>query len=192
MGRPSKPHGLLDDGSQLTLIRSDIASRLGLSGPKEQLKLTTFHGKDPKMITHRLSLSISAMDNSVSFKIPEVHSVDELNISPIRAKIATLKTRWRHLSDLNLCETDERDVTMIIGRNVRGAHDVFDLRRDDTIEDAPDGILTPFGWIAVGCTGKANTNGRGVFHIGSLKICDHDLQLHESSTWSTEALGTNP
>ena len=193
-GKTVETHGLLDNGSQLTLIRNDIASRLGLSGPTEHLKFTTFHGKDPNMITQRLSLSISAMGNSVSFKIPEAHSVDELYISPIRANIATLKTRWRHLSDHNLCDTDERDVTMIIRRYVRGAHDVFDLRRDKTTEDAPDGILTPFGWIAVGCTGKANTEGRGVFHIGSLKICDHDLQLHESVDrfWSTEALCTKP
>ena len=150
-GKTVETNGLLDSGSQLPLIRNDIAPRLRFSGPKQQLKSGTFHGKDPKMITQRLLLSVSAMDNSASFQVPEVYSVDELNISPIRANIATLKARWRHLSDLNLSETDDKDVTMII-----------DMRRDENIENASDGILTPFGWIAVGCTGKATAEVKGI------------------------------
>ena len=56
-GKTVETHGLLDNGSQLTLIRNVIVSRLGLSGPKEHLKFTTFHGKDPKIFGAQLSPS---------------------------------------------------------------------------------------------------------------------------------------
>ena len=195
-GKTIETHALLDTVSQLTLVRDDIVAKLGLSGPKQNLEFGTFHGIDPKVVTQRVSLSISSMDNSASFSIAEAYSLTQLNLSPISVNISQLKSRWDHLVDVDLCETERKEVTMIIGIDVRGAHDVFDIRRAEGELHAPDGILTPFGWIAVGTAGQQVTETRTVnmVNIGNIPACDHDLQLHESVDrfWSTEALGTRP
>ena len=188
-GKTIETHALLDTVSQLTLVRDDIVAKLGLSGPKQNLEFGTFHGIDPKVVTQRVSLSISSMDNSASFSIAEAYSLTQLNLSPISVNISQLKSRWDHLVDVDLCETERKEVTMIIGIDVRGAHDVLDIRRAEGDLHASDGILTPFGWIAVGTAGLQVTETRTVnmFNIGNIPTCDHDLQLHESVDrfWST-------
>ena len=85
-------------------------------------------------------------------------------------------------------------MAILIGMNVRGAHDIFDIRRSNDTGSAPDGILTPFGWIAVGTTGPSPPEERRIFHIGNVETCDHYLKLHESVDrfWGTESLGTVP
>ena len=91
-GRTVETHALLDTGSQLTLVRHDIAEKLGASGPQQNLTFGTFHGRDPKVATRRVSMSISAMDNSSSFFVAAAYSVEQLNMSPVRVSTAQLKS----------------------------------------------------------------------------------------------------
>ena len=102
------------------------------------------------------------MDNSASFSIAEALSLIQLHQSPISVNISQLKSKWDHLVDLNLCETESKEVTMIIGIEVRGARDVFDIRSAEGENNAPDGILMPFGWIAVGTSGQQVAETRTV------------------------------
>ena len=54
--------------------------------------------------------------------------------------------------------------------------------------------MTPFGWIAVGSTGRKIEVAGSSFHVGNASPCDHDFELHNSVDrfWSTVTLGTCP
>ena len=193
-GKCIETNALLDTGSQLTLLRSDIASKIGLDGPCKKLKFGTFHGLDHQIDTKRISFSVTSIDNSSSFNVEEAYSISCLNLSSIVVNTSQLKSTWSHLKDLNIMQTERKDVALLIGMNVRGAHDVFQTRRATCKGPAPDGVLTPFGWIAVGSTGrKIEVAGRS-FHVSNSRPCNHDFELCDSVDrfWSKEALGTCP
>ena len=74
-GKCIETHALLDTGSQLTLLRNDIANKIGFDGPCKKLKFGTFHGLDPQKDTKRIFFSVTSIDNSSSFNVEEAYSI---------------------------------------------------------------------------------------------------------------------
>ena len=120
---------LLDNGSQLSLIRKGVAKKLDLRGQKEDPSFGNFHGFDPKIPVTRVKFLISSFENSCSFSVNEAYAIETLNINTNSMDAESLKRNYGHLSDLPLPYTDKRDVTVLIGMNIRGAHEVFDSRK---------------------------------------------------------------
>ena len=165
-GKFVETKALLDSGSQLTLVRQDIVDELGLEGPTQDLRFGTFHGIDPKIPTKKVSFVISSKDNSFSVSVGEAYSVAALNVSPGEVDLLKQQTQWEHLSDLELVPVDPKEVTVLLGMNVRPAHDKFDSRKPKDRSEEPEAVLTPFGWVVVGPTGKKNSTGRrSCFHL---------------------------
>ena len=190
-GRFFETKALLDSGSQLTLVRQDVVDKLGLEGTTQDIRFGTFHGMDPKIHTKKVSFLLSSKDSAFSVSVNEAYSVEALNISPGEVDLNQLRSRWEHLSDLDLVPVDLSDVTVLIGMNVRPAHDTFDSRKPKDRSEAPEAVLTPFGWVVVGPTGKKTYNGPGrCFHLSaSTEERDERLNAQVERFWSTESLG---
>jgi len=98
---------------------------------------------------------VSSRDNSVTFPVNEAYAIPDLNVAQNEVNIQDLKHRWNHLTGLDLSPFDPKEVTVLLGMNVRGAHDVLDSKKPENREESPEAVLTPFGWIVVGPTGLA-------------------------------------
>ena len=187
-GRFVETKTLLDSGSQL--IPQDVVDELGLEGTTQNIRFGTFHVMDPEIHTKKVSFLLSSKDGAFSVSVNEVYSVEALNISPGEVDLNQLRSRWEHLSDLDLAPVDLSDVTVLIEMNVRPAHDNFDSRKPDRSE-APEAVLTPFGWEVVGPTGKKTYNGQGrCFHLSaSTEERDERFNAQVERFLSTESLG---
>lgn len=103
----------------------------------------------------------------------------------------SVKKEWNNLADLDLPSFDSVFVTVIIGRDIRGAHRILEESCHSGDTD-PDAILTPFGWCVAGSVPSR------VFEASERRPCIYqihfqpsDLELREdiARLWKTEALG---
>ncbi len=72
--------GILDQGSQASLILDKISNKLKLDGPTQSSPLATFHGNDPKNKVKCVSFNILTADSSRSFEVKSAYTVPRLQI----------------------------------------------------------------------------------------------------------------
>ena len=63
-GRSWIGYGLLDPGSQVSMITNALADELGLKGEKIATRIGTYHGRDPLANAAKVSFKISSIDKS--------------------------------------------------------------------------------------------------------------------------------
>ena len=71
---------MLDSGSDASLIRVDIAHKLGLKGKSNSLLFGTFHGAE-RVKSTMVSFKISAIDESFTFEVNNAFTIPILNAS---------------------------------------------------------------------------------------------------------------
>ena len=104
--RTIETFALLDTGSEVSLIRTDVARSLGLRGSPFTMKGGTFHGSDSCMEVERVDFVVSPVSGSPQFMVKNALSVPLLNVSNRRSNWPELKKRWPHLSELDIKATN--------------------------------------------------------------------------------------
>ena len=166
--------GLLDSGSDATLIRKSLASELGLIGTPSTITISTVSGK------------ASAATELVNFEIEPHFPVDDV----IQAKAWTVKElpdagsanissnmleRWNHLKDIELPIFDRSRVDILLGMNVPVVHWVMDRRTAGSRD--PYAIKTPLGWTILGPIGV--NNGVNVCQVNINKVDIKEKRLYK-------------
>jgi hypothetical protein len=186
--------GILDQGSQASLILEKISKKLKLDGPTQSSPLATFHGNDPKNIVKCVSFNILTTDSSRSFEVKSAYTVPRLQIQTTSLNWPTVKHQWNHLCDIEPINADTKEIGVLLGRDVLRFHDVLDSRYPADGVEAPDGIKTHFGWCVTGPVATAALHP--TLHINALSITQQlsDQALHDvvNQFWLTESFGVRP
>ena len=179
-------HALLDTGSEVSLIRKDIAEKLELQGPDKQLSFGTFNGNDPKITVSQVQFEVCSFDQSYVLPINKAFVVPKLNLSHRSVHNLQAACKWSHLSDLVLTSAEDADVTVLIGFDAPEAHVQLEVRRPPT-QSAPMGILTHFGWTIVGTIGAPQSHPR----VNPIRISSSDDNTDTllERFWSIEEMG---
>ncbi|XP_057380662.1 uncharacterized protein LOC130703059 [Daphnia carinata] len=149
-GRTWTGYGLLDPGSQISMITSALANELGLQGEKGISIIGTYHGRDPTAHTTKVSFRISSLDKSSSFEIPNCYSVPVLKIKNENVDLKKLVKDWPHLAGLKVPAQNSVDVNVLIGSCDMAPQEVLEIKRDPLNERAPRSLRTAFGWCIAG------------------------------------------
>ncbi|XP_057372209.1 uncharacterized protein LOC130693104 [Daphnia carinata] len=149
-GRTWTGYGLLDPGSQISMITNALANELGLQGEKGISIIGTYHGRDPTAHTTKVSFRISSLDKSSSFEIPNCYSVPVLKIKNENVDLKKLVKDWPHLAGLKVPAQNSVDVNVLIGSCDMAPQEVLEIKRDPLNERAPRGLRTAFGWCIAG------------------------------------------
>ena len=108
-------YGMLDTGSTCSLILSDVANKLGLDGPLEGIILNGIQ-KTSQLFAKRVNLQVSPANNfGVRYDVNGALTVDCLNVPEKKVDLNDLKSKFIHLSDLELPMVDGSQVTVLIG-----------------------------------------------------------------------------
>jgi hypothetical protein len=176
----------LDDGSEGSLILASLAKKLGLDGPSHFTTIGTFHGHDPKLNVKKVRFIVYSRDKSAKFQVSSF-AVPKLNLSKKKVHWPTVKAEWKHIEDLELPAVDTSLVTILLGRNVRGVHQVSEERLAPPDTNGPDAYLTPFGWCVAGPVPLKLVQFNQI-SINMLRI-DADQQLRDdvAQLWKTES-----
>ena len=149
-GQSIQALALLDTGSEITMLKKEIADKLGLKGPKESSQISTFHARDPTVETRRVSFKISSLDQSNEFDIEDCYAVPTLNLTKRATNYGKLVRDFPHLAGLPLAASGAAEVAVLIGADHPIMHEVLETRIDLLKKRAPRAIRTPFGWCVIG------------------------------------------
>jgi len=181
---------LLDNGSEATLVRKDIADLLGLQGEPRRVTFGTFKGKDAEEETRLVDFSISAIDDSATFNIVDAYVVPRLKISNRCSKLEESVRQLDYLAKIEFPRVPVGSVTVLLGMDVQDAHIVKEVRRPPPGQAGPNAVLTPFGWCPVGKL--SGVNRRRARAINFTSLADSDLQEMVNRFWNTESFGVVP
>lgn len=148
-GRTFPTLGLLDLGSEATLILEDLLLKTGLSGTSDSL----YFGSclEYKIVhTQLVKYVILSVYRKYEFRVEEAIVVQSIKGSERRIDWPKMKSLWEHLADLDLPEINSNLVGVLIGMDVDEAHLRLATKTSQESSGTPKGILTPFGWEVVG------------------------------------------
>ena len=186
--------GMLDTGSDASLISSDVADQLGLRGEVKPMTFGTFHGSE-NIESAVVNFKLSAVNDSATFDLTQAYTIPRLNASTKVANWDRIKAAWENTYGIELSSGPEEKVTVLIGADVPGAHEHIEIKKPPRGVAGPYAVLTPFGWSLFGkvpspnhCRGgSASISTRHVCRIQGPK-CD-DLEQIVSDFWKLESLG---
>ena len=149
-GRQVNVLALLDPGSQVTLLKSDVAAKLGMKGVNRSLKVKTVQKNVAKMQATQVSFTILSADPAVEFTVECAYAVQDLSLMHKAVGLQRLKREWRHLAGVEFAPQKSTSIELLIGMDVTAAHEILELKKPAQGVDGPRAIRTPFGWCVIG------------------------------------------
>ena len=140
-------NALLDTGSDTTLLRSDIATKLQLKGEDRKLNISSALSHRKNVSSKIVTFDIKLDEPAKSFDI-KAWVLESLNLPKVQYDVNEMKSKFSYLADITFPEFKEDEVTLLIGTNF-----IDLLLHRDYIKGKigePIAIKTAFGWILVG------------------------------------------
>ena len=182
----------INTGSDTTLLRSDIATKLQLKGEDKKLNIISAlsHRKnvDSKIVTFDIKLDEPAK----SFDI-KAWVVESLNLPKVQYDVNEMKSKFSHLAGITFPEFKEDEVTLLIGTNYMDL-----LLHRDYIKGKigePMAIKTVFGRTLVGSDINVNCNFENFKNTNvycNFTTNFDDLNKNICKFWEIESYGTLP
>ena len=142
--------GLLDDGSNVSLISEKMVQKLGFEGPRKTIHVGGIGGKGVSHQACQVQAQVEHLNGRIRCttrftSMPQ--PVGHLTMTDW----AVIKQHWEHLNDVPFPELPaDPTVHLLIGNDFGYAHrSIREIwSKDDRV--APVARLTPFGWTATG------------------------------------------
>ena len=158
---------LLDTGADSSLIRRDLAERLGLDGKTENIHLNTPLGEANKRCTN-VTFRVQSLDGVEVLDVKTAYTVEAILDGPVSVPSTKTLARWNHLRGVEFPTATSPGVDVLIGLNVPEAHWVLKQRRGSRGDPYAD--KTPLGWVLRGPLNKDNQKGIRAFAMCSTLI----------------------
>jgi len=190
-------YAVLDNGSETTLITKTISEELGIDGPTQLRRFKWFDHHEEEKEVKMVNFTFANESGSKSFDVKNGFIVERLTISERKCDWPTIKTQYDHLSLLDLPAIDSSLVTVLIGRDVRDANDILKYAKPPSGVDAPEAILTHFGWCVIGPV-PDRLFSHDIFYdatsVCKVSVVPTDTEMKDliERFWSTESFGVTP
>lgn len=147
-GQNRRIYAFLDDGSDSSYLRTDVAESLGLTVEKNELTLSTLVNKATKLDSGLVGVTISSLDGNVQAKIG-VRTLGEMCDGLVAPNWHSLRDQWDHLRGIEFPKVAGRKkVDLLIGSD----HPELTLSLEERIGKPGEPVArrTPLGWTCVG------------------------------------------
>lgn len=142
-------YALLDNGSDVTLIRSGCLKLLGLNEEQSSVVVQTVSGNKATRVI-KTPFEVYSLDQTEHVKIQGALVVSQIPGHKPTKTIMSSLVKWPHLSDVPLEVIDSGEVVLLIGCDVPEAHWVLDQRLGG--RKNPYAVKTLLGWTVFGPT----------------------------------------
>ena len=180
-------YALLDNASRGTIISKNIANSLGLKGPPQLVTVNTVVEKTSEHFQLvRFELQ-SATGTGEIIKVEEGLVSEKFNI-PERCLPEDIdNSRYPHLKDIEIPEVQVKAVSILIGKDVVYAHEVFEVRKPTSPDNRLKALRGPLGWVVTGVVeGHPSSKEISV----NFTNCKKNLRELDEDFWKLEAFGT--
>ena len=143
-------NALLDDGSEQTFIKEDVARTLGLKEiNKRKLSVDVFGGNDVSIFTSDVEFEISNVKDEKRYKVSCMTSKDVVG-DCTAIDWNTHRKTYQHLSTIPFNQPIKQgQIGILIGIDHPHLHTTIQEIKSDTYTD-PIARLTPLGWTCIG------------------------------------------
>ena len=180
-------YGLLDNGSRGTMISSDVARELGLKGRKEVVSVCTLLQQEDKEFEVVEFMLQSASGEGEIITVEEGFVSEKFNIAEKCLPEDIDRRSHSHLVDIEIPAVELRKVSVLIGKDVGEAHEVFEVRKSNKPDSQLQALRDPLGWIITGTIHNSH-NHRNV--SVNFVTCDKNLHYQVAKFWKVEGFGT--
>ncbi|CAH8290098.1 unnamed protein product [Schistosoma intercalatum] len=188
-GRPHDivdTYALLDNGSDSTLLLSDVAKQVGISGTVTKLNISSVIGASSQN-AELTNFEIESLDKTNRIKIEGAYTINNLPIKRAEIPPTDFQERWKHLKGVQLPTIACDKVGLLLGVDVPEAHWVLDQRIGKPKQ--PYASLTMLGWALFGPTGQPNKTSvfmnclkaKNSFEEDILKLFEHEFSENKYS-----------
>ena len=188
-GNSVTTYGLLDNASRGTIVDANLAKRLNVKGIKQTVAVTTVLGtQNCEFESVCLSLQAAAARDSDPVLEVKEGLVRELNINERVLPNEIDCQGYQHLADIIMPEVELKQVSIIIGEDVKRAHIVQEVRVSEFSEDELYATRTALGWSIAGSV-KVNSVPKGELSVNFLDTNDQTLNRQLQRFWEMEIFG---
>ncbi|VDO99076.1 unnamed protein product [Schistosoma margrebowiei] len=179
-------YALFDNGSDTTLILSDVAKQVGISGTTTRLKISSVIGALSQN-AELINFEIESLDKTNLIRIEGAYAIDNLPIKKAEIPPTDFQKRWKHLKGVRLLAITCDRVGLLLGVDVPEAHWVLDQRIGKPKQ--PYASLTMLGWALFGPTDQVSktsvfTNcleAKSSIEDDILKLFEHEFSENKYS-----------
>ena len=175
-----KTNVLLDAGSDATLLKNDIAKKLGLNGDYKNLRITNAISKTSELESKHVSFKVSSESHPNFIDIENAWVVSDLDIKCQPMNVFKLKKDFDHLRDLDLLPLNPGGVSLLVGTDF--AHLFLDRDFKSGESHQPFAVKTLLGWVLMGGKGQSKNLNSNFINTS------FDLEQF----WNLENYGTLP
>ena len=129
-GRSIRTFAFLDQGSELTLVRADIAKDLLIDGPATTMTVDTINGRAQQEFRKLPPLTIASRDGRSRFELHEAYATDNLKIAAKVKAPQQLQDAWPHLKGIELGSPDPKRIGILVGADQPSTLEILEYRKD--------------------------------------------------------------
>lgn len=178
-------YGLLDTGSDISMIDPSLAILLGIKGTPSRISLSTVSDTGNQESGMKVEFKISSLDDQRAINVSSAWAIKDLEIPLKHTKTLETVDRWPHLKGVPFPEVERKKISVLIGTGVQEAFIPLEVRQGKSNE--PFAIRSNLGWSVLGGASK----GRPCEKLCSNYICGEDVTLgHQlEEFWKVESYG---
>ena len=188
-GQRIQVNAFLDDGSDTTYVRDDVATALGFCAEDGHLRVSTLTDRDIELRSRTVLLGIESLDGGTRATVHAWTMEEMCHGLPI-PNWNRHKARWEHLKDIPFPKAPgRRTVDVLIGSD----HPELSLALEERVGllGEPIARRTPLGWTCVGrlpvMAHNQSTAYARTFRTQAIEETRLDQQLRQM--WEIDALG---
>ena len=187
-GSLTTTYGLIDSGSDVTMIDPSLVYQLGIQGEQGQLLLSTVSQRGKQENGVKVDFKIAPVDDQHSHQITvqNAWAVRDLTIPLKHVTARKRMEQWSHLRQVPFPEVERKKVSILIGTNIQEAFIPLEVRKGRPNE--PFAIRSCLGWSILG--GSASTGSRRQFNLHHASSEDVSLNRQLEEFWRIESNGT--
>ena len=157
-GLSCSTYALLDNGSQSTLLREEVARELGLKGDVVPIEVKTVKDDVEELDAEEVSITISSNDGKNIFTVESAFVIQSAKFHmPARPRLKRCVDNdlFTHLDGIDFDAVRPSEIGILIGADVPEAQISEDVRYGSRSQ--PLAVRTPFGWTLFGGAKKASS-----------------------------------
>ena len=187
-GRQITTYGLIDSGSDITMVDPSLVKLLNIEGTLSKLSLTTVNSADVEERGMKVNFKIASLDsqNDHVIAVNPAWAVKDLTIPLKHTRLSKSLEQWPHLREVRFPEVERRKISILLGTNIQEAFVPLDVRRGNRNE--PLAIKSCLGWSILGGFSNLQSHSQGQVNL----ISSEDVSLNDQlgEFWKIESYGT--
>ena len=187
-GRSITTYGLVDSGSDVTMIDPSLIEQLEIQGEASQLFISTVKQREKREQGVKVSFKIASVNDQDPREIAVcgAWAVKDLTIPLKHALVRKRIGQWPHLRQVPFPEVSTNKVSVLIGTNVQEAFIPLKVKRREPNE--PLAIRSCLAWSIL--AGSVSCSDEHQFNLNHVSCEEISLSCQLEDFWRVESYGT--